>query len=89
MQLRGEECLEESARGFVVHHAFVGGRDLGSAEVYDAATGTFTEVMAMSIARWGQTSTTLPDGRVLIAGGSTSQRALANAELYAEAGPAT
>jgi hypothetical protein len=50
---------------------------LATAEVYDPATGTCTATGSMTTARSGHTATLLPDGRVLIAGGSTS-----SAELY-------
>jgi hypothetical protein len=42
---------------------------LKSAEVYDPATGTFTELAPPSNARAYHTATALPDGRVLILGG--------------------
>ena len=54
-----------------------------SAELYDPASGTWTPTGSMTQARWGHTATLLPDGRVLVAGGQSSERdQLASAELY-------
>jgi hypothetical protein len=56
---------------------------LASAEIYDPKTGTFTPTGPMTGERDFHTATLLPDGRVLIAGGSNiSQEDLASAELY-------
>jgi hypothetical protein len=52
---------------------------LASAELYDPATGTFAPTGDMTIPRIGHSATLLPDGSVLIAGGSDS---VARAELY-------
>jgi hypothetical protein len=56
--------------------------DLASAELYDPRTGTFSPTGSMAEARWGHTANRLPDGRVLIGGGSSGGRDLASAELY-------
>ena len=58
------------------------GPALRSAERYDPATGRWTTVAPMGVARAGHTSTTLADGRILVAGGATS----ASAEVFS--GPA-
>jgi hypothetical protein len=60
---------------------------LGSAELYDPATGQFTMTGSMGTALEGPTATLLPDGRVLIAGGSVQAssdgwKPTASAELY-------
>jgi hypothetical protein len=57
-----------------------------SAELFDSVTGSFGFIWrltgAMSTARYGVSATLLPDGRVLVAGGSNTNGALAGAELY-------
>jgi hypothetical protein len=64
-----------------------GSAALKSAEVYDPATGKFTPTGSMIFDRQGFSSTTLPDGSVLIAGGENGQygpnrKPASTAELY-------
>ena len=62
-----------------------------SAELYDHATGKFTQTGSMTTSRYGQTATLLSDGRVLIIGGRAgncgtmclnADHELATAEIY-------
>lgn len=55
-----------------------------SAEIYDPVTGNFTATSAsMGTARWYAAASSLPDGRVLIAGGFNDDvGALNSAEIY-------
>jgi Kelch motif. len=65
---------------------YVGSADpMASAELYDPRSGTWTATGSMVTPRSGHTATLLPDGRVLVAGGSTDDGSavpVASAELY-------
>ena len=59
---------------------------IGSAELFDSRSGSWTPVGPLNLARTGQTATLLNDGRVLIAGGESAQRgqrrSLKEGEVY-------
>jgi hypothetical protein len=59
---------------------------LGTAELFDSRTGSWTGVSPLTGARTGQTATLLADGRVLVAGGEDaergSRRSLTTSEVY-------
>lgn len=63
---------------------------LATAELYDPSTTTWSPTASMNTARsFGPTTTLLPNGRVLAAGGRDSSGVPAFAELYGPAVPAT
>jgi N-acetylneuraminic acid mutarotase len=60
---------------------------LDSAEIYDPAQNTWSDVPAMSVPRSMATATLLPSGKVLVAGGyDNATGELASAELYDPSG---
>ena len=60
-----------------------GSHPLSDAELYDPATGTWGATGGLHTARYDQTATLLPNGKVLVAGGfNTGEDALSSAELY-------
>lgn len=55
---------------------------LASVEMYDPSFETFLEAGSMNTPRMQHTATLLPDGKVLIAGGSDGANTLASAEIF-------
>jgi Kelch motif len=82
--------LLPDGRALAVGGGIEGGPDwrtTASAEIFDPTTNTWTLAAPMSEARASQTATLLPDGEVLVAGGSTtyygeSGLVTADAEIY-------
>ena len=56
--------------------------DVASAELYDPATGTWTETGSLTTARDSHTATLLPNGKVLVAAGFGNSGWLSSAEVY-------
>jgi Tol biopolymer transport system component len=59
----------------------------GSARLYDPRSGTWADAGSLITPRWSSTATLLPDGKVLVAGGTNDVGALAAAELYDPGSP--
>ncbi len=55
---------------------------LGSAELYNPATGTWSATGSLNVGRYEHTATLLRDGRVLVAGGDGDSGANPTAEIY-------
>lgn len=59
------------------------GKSIGSAELYDPATGEWTSTGSLGEARnGGNQATLLGDGRVLLAGGHSNTKVIGGAELF-------
>lgn len=57
-------------------------QEVSSAEIYDAATETFTRACTLVGERWAHSAGSLPDGRVLLAGGYFMGRVTGSAEVF-------
>ena len=55
---------------------------LASAEIFNPSTGRFTATGSLTTERYGQSATLLPEGRVLVAGGSNAFGRPLSTELY-------
>jgi RHS repeat-associated protein len=71
----------------LVAGGYPSGTSAASAELYDAATGTWAATGSMAGGRWVHTATLLPNGKVLVAGGTNASDRLASAELYDRLSP--
>jgi hypothetical protein len=77
--LPGGRILVAGGYGKIIRSAV----DLSSAELYDPATGTFSSTGSMTAARSQHAAVSLPDGRVLAAGGlGNSAGYQSSAEFY-------
>jgi hypothetical protein len=63
------------------NYGSVGGPTLSSAELFDVATGAWTDTGSLTTGRQSHTATLLPSGKVLVAGGFNGGP-LGSAELY-------
>ncbi len=63
-------------------HVYYGYGIINATELYDPATGTWSNTGSLNTARAFHTATLLPNGKVLVAGGNNSSTILASAELY-------
>ncbi len=55
---------------------------IGTAEVYDPATGNWSSAGTLVTARYGHAAVLLGDGKVLVVGGTDGDNPLSSAELY-------
>jgi uncharacterized protein (TIGR03437 family) len=81
---RGDYTATLLANGKVLVAGGLGDNNAGllnSAELYDPATGTWSNTGNLNAARSTHTATLLPNGKVLVVGGSTN-RSINSAELY-------
>ena len=80
---RARHTATDLGRGkFLIAGGTDGKTPIASAEMFDAARQSFTEIEPMLTARYRHTATPLANGTVLIAGGADASGALASAELF-------
>ena len=60
----------------------IGGAEVGSAELYDPESEVWTPTGSHVTARDTHTATSLPNGKVIVAGGDGTAGPLASSELY-------
>ena len=85
MRALGTATLLPDGNVLVVGGEVLGGSGphvLASAELYDPTSGTWRATGSMSTPRSGHTATLLPNGKVLVVGGSDFTTVLSSAELY-------
>ncbi len=87
--LSGASCQQRERPSWCDKVLVVGGatRELdrppiASAELYDPATRTWSSAGSLSEARANHTASALPDGRVLVVGGLTTDKTFASTEIY-------
>ena len=75
--------LLENGKVLVVGGIFgAPGTAVGSCELFDPATGSWSAALPLNSPRWGHTANLLPEGRILVVGGFDGNSPVASSELY-------